>query len=79
VYVFSTLGKKIEWMRQNPKICLQVDEMASPSNWISVVINGTYLELPEPQYTVEKEGARETPCAIASMVVGSNGRTTRTN
>ena len=22
IYVFSTLGKKIEWMRQNPKVCL---------------------------------------------------------
>jgi nitroimidazol reductase NimA-like FMN-containing flavoprotein (pyridoxamine 5'-phosphate oxidase superfamily) len=59
LYVFSTLGKKIEWMRQNPKVCLQVDEIANPSNWISVVINGTYLELREPQYTVEKERARK--------------------
>jgi len=59
LYVFSTLGKKIEWMRQNPKVCLQVDEIANPSNWISVVINGTYLELREPQYTVEKEQARK--------------------
>lgn len=24
IYVFSTAGKKIEWMRQNPKVCLQV-------------------------------------------------------
>src|SRR6516165_6934868 len=59
LYVFSTLGKKIEWMRQNPKVCLQVNEIANPSNWISVVINGTYLELREPQYTVEKERARK--------------------
>lgn len=59
LYVFSTLGKKIEWMRENPKVCLQVDEIANPSNWISVVINGTYLELHEPQYAVEKEQARK--------------------
>ena len=26
IYVFSTLGKKIKWMRQNPRVCLQVDE-----------------------------------------------------
>ena len=25
IYVFSTFGKKIEWLRQNPKICLQAD------------------------------------------------------
>ena len=59
IYVFSTVGKKIEWMRQNPKVCLQVDEIGSRSNWISVVVSGTYLELREPQYTTEKEHARE--------------------
>jgi nitroimidazol reductase NimA-like FMN-containing flavoprotein (pyridoxamine 5'-phosphate oxidase superfamily) len=59
VYVFSTLGQKIEWMRQNPKVCLQVDEIGSRSNWLSVVVNGTYLELREPQYTVQREHARE--------------------
>lgn len=59
IYVFSTLGKKIEWMRQNPKVCLQVDEIERPSHWTSVVINGTYLELREPQYTAAKERARE--------------------
>lgn len=58
IYVFSTAGKKIEWMRQNPKVCLQVDEIGSRSNWTSVVVNGTYLELREPQYTTEKERAR---------------------
>jgi uncharacterized protein len=59
LYVFSTLGKKIEWMQQNPKVCLQVDEVGSRSSWISVVVNGTYLELREPQYTAEREHARE--------------------
>jgi hypothetical protein len=58
IYVFSTTGKKIEWMRQNPKVCLQVDEIGSRSNWISVLVTGTYLELQEPQYTTEKEHAR---------------------
>jgi len=56
IYVFSTLGQKIEWMRQNPKVCLQADEIASRSNWTSVVVTGTYLELREPY---EKEHARE--------------------
>jgi uncharacterized protein len=58
IYVFSTAGKKVEWMRQNPKVCLQVDEIGSRSNWTSVVVNGSYLELREPQYTTEKERAR---------------------
>jgi nitroimidazol reductase NimA-like FMN-containing flavoprotein (pyridoxamine 5'-phosphate oxidase superfamily) len=59
IYVFSTVGKKIEWMRQNPKVCLQVDEIGNRSHWTSVVINGIYLELQEPQYSAEKRRARE--------------------
>ena len=56
LYVFSTLGQKIKWMRQNPKVCLQTDQIGDRSNWISVVLTGTFLELLEP---VEKEHARE--------------------
>lgn len=28
VYVLSTFGQKVEWMRANPKVCIQVDEIA---------------------------------------------------
>lgn len=59
LYVFSTFGQKIKWMRQNPNVCLQTDEIASRSNWTSVVVNGNYLELSEPQYIAEKEHARK--------------------
>jgi uncharacterized protein len=59
LYVFSTLGKKIEWMRRNPKVCVLVDEVGSRSNWSSVIVTGTYLELSEPQYSAEREHARE--------------------
>jgi len=27
-YVFSTFGQKIKWMRENPKVCIQIDEIA---------------------------------------------------
>ncbi len=59
IYVFSTLGKKIKWMRQNPKVCLQADEIASLSNWLSVIVTGTYVELREPEYTAQLEHALE--------------------
>jgi uncharacterized protein len=59
IYVFSTLGKKINWMRQNPRVCLQVDEVGNLSNWLSVIVIGTYLELGEPQYPTERKHARE--------------------
>lgn len=58
IYIFATLGKKIEWMRENPKICLQVEEIGSRRNWTSVIVSGLYLELREPQYTAERERAR---------------------
>jgi nitroimidazol reductase NimA-like FMN-containing flavoprotein (pyridoxamine 5'-phosphate oxidase superfamily) len=59
LYVFSTVGKKIKWMRKNPRVCLQVDEIGNLSNWTSVVVDGTYLELTEPRYTSEREHAKE--------------------
>jgi uncharacterized protein len=59
IYVFSTAGQKIEWMRQNPKICLQADEIGNSMNWTSVIVNGKYLELREPQYAAERQTAIE--------------------
>jgi nitroimidazol reductase NimA-like FMN-containing flavoprotein (pyridoxamine 5'-phosphate oxidase superfamily) len=59
MYIFSTLGKKIKWMRKNPKVCLQADEIGNRSNWLSVIVTGTYLELREPQYTAQLEHALE--------------------
>jgi uncharacterized protein len=59
LYVFSTVGQKIKWMRKNPKVCLQADEIRDRSTWTSVVVNGTYLELCEPQYTDERQRARQ--------------------
>jgi hypothetical protein len=59
IYILSTLGRKIEWMRANSKVCLEVDEIANPSQWTSVIANGGYQELPAPQYTDEREHAEK--------------------
>jgi nitroimidazol reductase NimA-like FMN-containing flavoprotein (pyridoxamine 5'-phosphate oxidase superfamily) len=45
-------------MRANPKVCLEVDEITNQSQWMSVIATGRYQELPEPQYTAEREHAR---------------------
>jgi uncharacterized protein len=58
IYVFSTLGQKIEWMRANPKVCVQVDEINKQSDWVSVIANGEYEELPDPQRADERNHAR---------------------
>jgi len=58
IYVLSTFGQKIEWMRTNPKVCIQVEEIVSQSRWVSVIVNGIYEEMPEPQYSAERMHAR---------------------
>jgi uncharacterized protein len=59
IYVFSTFGKKIEWMRANPKVCVEIEDSISESESISVLVNGTYEELAEPQFTQERAHARQ--------------------
>jgi uncharacterized protein len=58
IYAFSTLGKKIEWMRENPKVCLSIDEIANETQWTSVLVNGEYEELVEPRFAEERDHAR---------------------
>jgi hypothetical protein len=58
IYVLSTFGQKTEWMRANPKVCLEVEEIENESHWMTVIASGRYQELPEPQYTAEREHAR---------------------
>lgn len=56
LYGYATLGKKIEWMRQNPRVCLEFDDLTSHRQWTSVVVDGLYEELPPmPEY----EGLRK--------------------
>jgi len=47
LYGFSTLGQKIEWMRLNPRVCIQADEIRSHFEWKSVVVLGRFEELPD--------------------------------
>ena len=47
LYSFSLLGQKLLWMRENPKVCVQVDQFGEPPEWRSVVIFGRYEELPD--------------------------------
>ena len=40
-------GQKIRMMRENPSVCLLVDEIKSFPNWRSVVVWGEYQEIRE--------------------------------
>jgi len=59
LYVLSTLGQKVEWMRNNPKVCIEVEEIKNESQWVTLVATGHYQELAEPQYAEERQHARE--------------------
>lgn len=47
LYSFSTVGQKIEWMRANPLVCVETDEVISSQQWVSIVVFGRYEELPD--------------------------------
>lgn len=66
LYSFTTLGRKIECMRANPLVCVEVDEVVSPEEWSSVIVFGRYEELPDtPDYKRER--------AVAHDVLQSKG------
>src|SRR5688572_6668000 len=56
LYGFTTVGQKIEWMRSNPLVCFEIDNVVSHNQWMSVIVFGKYEELPD---TEELEKARE--------------------
>jgi hypothetical protein len=45
LYSFSTVGRKIEWMRANPLVCVEADEVVNLQQWVSVIVFGQYEEL----------------------------------
>ncbi|MGZ6480508.1 MAG: pyridoxamine 5'-phosphate oxidase family protein [Bdellovibrionales bacterium] len=45
IYGHTREGKKIEMMRTNPDVCLQVEEMKSRTEWRSVIAWGKFHEL----------------------------------
>ncbi len=60
LYGFSTVGQKIEWMRANPKVCVEIDEISDRLHWASVVIIGRYHEiLDSPEHVEEHNHARQ--------------------
>jgi len=55
LYSLTTVGQKIHWMRANPMVCVEADEVVSPEEWMSVVVIGSYEELADtPGYLPER-------------------------
>jgi nitroimidazol reductase NimA-like FMN-containing flavoprotein (pyridoxamine 5'-phosphate oxidase superfamily) len=58
LYGYATLGQKIDWMRQNPLVCVEVDELRAHGDWVSVIVIGQYEELPlAPEYVDSRRTA----------------------
>lgn len=45
VYAHSAEGMKLHMMRQNPRVCFEVDNMDDMANWRSVIAWGVFEEL----------------------------------
>src|ERR1700674_2368795 len=45
IYGHSRFGRKIQYMRGNPVVCFEVEEVVDPTSWHVVVLTGTYSEL----------------------------------
>lgn len=55
LYAFSGAGQKIQWMRDNPKVCVEIEDIADKNNWTTVLVFGEYQELED---TPDEAGAR---------------------
>src|ERR1700690_2261637 len=45
IYVYTTEGKKVDMMRENVRVCFEIDEYASDGGWRSVIAQGLFEEL----------------------------------
>lgn len=60
LYGFTTLGQKVEWMRSNPLVCFEIDEVKNHNDWSSVIVFGSYEELPDkPEYETARRQAHK--------------------
>jgi uncharacterized protein len=60
IYAFSTIGQKIQWMRENPKVCLEVEEIDDKDHWVTVVAIGRYEEIHQnPEEALARQRAEQ--------------------
>ncbi len=51
LYCAATIGQKIEWMRENPLVAVEVDEIDSAQQWECVIVSGRYEEFADTPET----------------------------
>lgn len=45
IYCHTSEGRKMAIMRQNPRVCFEVDDLKDLANWKSVIVQGEFEEL----------------------------------
>jgi nitroimidazol reductase NimA-like FMN-containing flavoprotein (pyridoxamine 5'-phosphate oxidase superfamily) len=45
LFSFSMVGTKVEWMRENPKVCVEVEDVGDRFHWTTILIFGRYDEI----------------------------------
>ncbi len=79
IYIFTTEGMKTEFIAANPEVCLQVEEVDSPTNWKSVIATGkaerltNQEEMEHAMQYITKANPTLTP-ALNKMWIDSWGR-----
>jgi len=56
IYIYTTEGKKTEIIKANPEICLQVEDVKSDNDWVSVIASGEAVQVTD---RTEREHALE--------------------
>jgi nitroimidazol reductase NimA-like FMN-containing flavoprotein (pyridoxamine 5'-phosphate oxidase superfamily) len=49
IYVYTTQGKKYEIIRENPRVCLQAEEVTDNEHWRSVIVDGEAAEITDAE------------------------------
>ena len=45
IFIYTTEGKKYEIIKENPNVCLQVEELVNDHHWQSVIVDGVAEQL----------------------------------
>ena len=69
---FSTVGRKVEWMRANPSVCVEAEEIVDRLHWTTVLVTGRYQEVAPTRHS--QAAADQTAVGFASIMVAPRRR-----
>ena len=60
LFSLATLGQKVDWMRANPKVCVEMSEIIDQFHWTTVIVVGRYEEVGDsPEESETRRRAHE--------------------